>query len=80
MAGASLFADNAKVLSEPAPVVYIDSIGGGQVALNCQAYVPSPRNVYATRSELLFELLQCTAAEGIALSTPADIRLVREAP
>ena len=75
-----LFADNAKVLSEPAPVVYIDSISSGQVALNCQAYVPSPRNVYATRSELLFELLQCTAAEGIALSTPADIRLVREAP
>lgn len=75
-----LFADNARVLAEPASAVYVDSISGGQVALNCLAYVPSPRNVYGVRSELLFELLQRTAAEGIALSTPTDIHLVRDEP
>lgn len=75
-----LFADNPRVLQEPAPAVYVDSISGGQVALNCLAHVPSPRNVYATRSELLFELLQRTAAAGIALSTPTDIHLVRDEP
>ena len=75
-----LFAENARVLAEPAPAVYVDSISGGQVALNCLAYVPSPRNVYGVRSELLFELLQRTAAEGIALSSPTDIHLVRDEP
>lgn len=50
------------------------------MALNCLAYVPSPRNVYGVRSELLFELLQRTAAEGIALSSPTDIHLVRDEP
>lgn len=71
-----LFAGNEKVLAEPAPSVFIDSISGGLVALNCFAYVSSPRAVYGARSDLLFELLRITAEQGIALVTPADVRLV----
>ncbi|MGX9721304.1 DUF3772 domain-containing protein [Stenotrophomonas acidaminiphila] len=75
-----LFAGNEKVLAEPAPSVFIDSIGGGLVALNCFAYVSSPRAVYGARSELLFELLRATAEQGIALATPTDVRLVPADP
>jgi len=75
-----LFAANEKVLAEPAPSVFIDSIGGGLVALNCFAYVSSPRAVYGVRSELLFELLRTTSEQGIALVTPTDVRLVRDNP
>lgn len=74
-----IFAGNEKVLAEPAPSVFIDSIGGGLVALNCFAYVSSPRSVYGARSEVLFELLRQLAAHGIPLSTPTDVRLVRGA-
>jgi potassium efflux system protein len=73
-----IYAANETVLEHPEPSVFIDSISGGQVAINSFAYVPSSRNVYGTRSELLFELLQQAAAQGIALVTPTDIHLVRD--
>ena len=69
---------HSSVLSDPAPSVFIDSISGGQVAINSFAYVPSPRQVYGTRSDLFFTLLQELAARGIALSAPTDIHLVRD--
>lgn len=69
---------HSSVLSDPAPSVFIDSISGGQVAINSFAYVPSPRQVYATRSDLFFTLLQELAARDIALSAPTDIHLVRD--
>ena len=71
-----IYAANETVLSEPAPSVFIDSISGGLVAINSFGHVPSARSVYSTRSALLFELLQQCAAQGIALTTPTDIRLV----
>ncbi|MGB3393172.1 MAG: DUF3772 domain-containing protein [Stenotrophomonas sp.] len=73
-----IFAGNSGVLADPAPSVYIDSISGGLVALNCFAYVSSPRNVYGTRSALLFELLAQLAARDIPLATPTAIQLVRD--
>ncbi|MEN5426587.1 DUF3772 domain-containing protein [Stenotrophomonas pennii] len=69
---------HSSVLSDPAPSVFIDSISGGQVAINSFAYVSSPRQVYGTRSDLFFSLLQELAAKGIALSSPTDIHLVRD--
>lgn len=73
-----IYQANTTVLDEPAPSVFIDSISGGQVAINSFAYVPTARSVYGTRSELLFELLQQAAANDIALVTPTDIHLVRD--
>ncbi|WP_349986770.1 DUF3772 domain-containing protein [Stenotrophomonas sp. WHRI 8082] len=69
---------HSSVLSDPAPSVFIDSISGGQVAINSFAYVPSPRQVYGTRSDLFFTLLQELAARDIALSAPTDIHLIRD--
>lgn len=74
-----LYAENPAVLEEPAPSVYIDSISGGQVAINSFAHVSSPRNVYGVRSELLFAMLQRLAEQNIALVTPTDLHIVREA-
>lgn len=75
-----LFAGHEKVLADPAPSVFIDSISGGLVALNCFAYVSSPRAVYGVRSDLLFELLRATAEQGIALVTPTDVRVLHADP
>ncbi len=74
-----IYAANPAVLADPAPSVFIDSISGGQVAINSFAYVSSSRAVYGTRSELLFELLQQTMANDIALVSPTDIHLVGSA-
>ncbi|MEG1681385.1 MAG: DUF3772 domain-containing protein, partial [Stenotrophomonas sp.] len=75
-----IYAANETVLIDPAPSFFIDSISGGQVAVNSFAYVSSSRNVYGTRSDVLFALLEQTAAAGIALVTPTDIHLVRDPP
>ncbi|WP_425510960.1 DUF3772 domain-containing protein [Xanthomonas chitinilytica] len=72
------YGEHEGVLDDPAPSVFIDSIAGGQVAINSFAYVSSPRNVYGTRSELLFAILQRLSAAGIALVTPTDIHIVRD--
>lgn len=71
-----LYAEHPAVLADPAPSVFIDSIAGGQIAINSFAYVASPRAVYGVRSELYFALLAALARQGIALLAPQDIRLV----
>ena len=75
----AIYAANETVLDDPAPSFFIDSISGGQVAVNSFAYVSSSRSVYGARSDVLFELLQQSAANGIALVSPTDIHLVRDA-
>ncbi|HEL3817193.1 TPA: DUF3772 domain-containing protein [Stenotrophomonas maltophilia] len=69
---------HTNVLKQPAPTVYIDSIAGGQITINSFAYVASPRQVYATRSDLYFSLLQILAERDIPLSTPTDIHITRD--
>lgn len=69
---------HTNVLKQPAPTVYIDSIAGGQITINSFAYVASPRQVYATRSDLYFSLLQILAERNIPLSTPTDIHITRD--
>ncbi len=69
---------HTNVLKQPAPTVYIDSIAGGQITINSFAYVASPRQVYATRSDLYFSLLQILAERNIPLSTPTDIHIIRD--
>jgi potassium efflux system protein len=60
---AKLIADTAaarpKVLKEPPPVVYIDSVAdGGAVNFVAYVYVASPRDVTRTRSEIYFDVLE----------------------
>ncbi|WP_323370757.1 DUF3772 domain-containing protein [Xanthomonas campestris] len=75
-----LFAEHTKVLAEPAPVVFIDSLAGGHVNFNSFAYVRSPRDSYGVRSELFFALLQRMDTAGIALQSPQEIRFSRAGP
>ncbi len=70
-----LFGEHPKVLEDPAPSVFIDSIAAGQVAFNSFCYVSSPRDAYGVRSDLFFALLQRMASEGIELQSPQDIRI-----
>ncbi|MCS3811404.1 small-conductance mechanosensitive channel [Xanthomonas arboricola] len=72
-----LFAEHTKVLAEPAPAVFIDSLAGGHVNFNSFAYVRSPRDSYGVRSELFFALLQRMETVGIALQSPQEIRFSR---
>ena len=74
-----IYHSHEAVLEAPEPGVYVDSINGSVVNIASSAYVSSPRNVYGTRSDLLFALLQRTAEAGIALVSATDIRLVQEA-
>lgn len=66
------------VLETPEPAMYVDGINGGLVTINSSGHVSSPRNVYSTRSDLLFELLKQTAEQGIALVSATDIHLIRD--
>ncbi|MBB1115849.1 DUF3772 domain-containing protein [Stenotrophomonas sp. W1S232] len=73
-----LYAAHPGVQESPPPAFYIDGIEGGMITINSHGHVGSPRNVYAVRSELLFELLVALQAAGIALATPADVHLVSD--
>lgn len=73
-----IYTSHEAVLETPAPSMYVDSINGSVVNITSFGHVSSPRNVYGTRSDLLFELLRQTAAAGIALVSATDIHLVRD--
>ncbi|MEG0054191.1 MAG: DUF3772 domain-containing protein, partial [Comamonas sp.] len=66
------------VLENPVPAMYVDSINGSVVNITSFGHVSSPRNVYGTRSDLLFELLKQTAEQGIALVSATDIHVIRD--
>jgi small-conductance mechanosensitive channel len=56
---ASLAKDNPKVLNDPAPAIFIDSLAaGGAVNFNGYLYVDNPRDAYKIRSELYFAVLE----------------------
>lgn len=74
----SVLTAHTSVLLSPAPNVTLDGIDKGSVIFSLSASVGSPRLVSATRSALLFDLLQRLKEEGIAMSTPATV-LVRTA-
>ncbi|KQT50691.1 hypothetical protein ASG43_05235 [Aureimonas sp. Leaf454] len=67
-----LFADHPAILDDPAPTVMIDSLVEAKINFNAIAFVASPRLTYATRSELLLQLLRRLKARGI--SSEAGIR------
>ncbi len=67
---AKLIADTAAskptVLKEPPPAVYVDSLSdGGAVNFVAYAYVASPRDVYRTRSEIYFDVLEAFQKDGV---------------
>ncbi|WP_174292580.1 mechanosensitive ion channel family protein, partial [Sphingomonas bacterium] len=77
----AMYEASAAVLDDPPAKVFVDSIADGRVNINSFAYVASPRDVYSTRSELLFRLLAELPAAGIDLGTaPQQLQLINAAP
>lgn len=63
------FANESAVLEDPAPAAFIDAIADGRILFNCFAHVPSPRDAYSARSNILRELLSRFREEGIDIGT-----------
>ena len=63
------FTGESAVLADPAPAVFIDAITDGRVLFNCFAHVPSPRDAYGARSNILMTLLARFRDEGIDIGT-----------
>ena len=61
-----LFTSHTTVLDDPTPTVMIDSLADEKIHLNGVAFVPSPRLVYATRSDLMLRLLKKLRERGVA--------------
>ncbi|RGE46017.1 mechanosensitive ion channel family protein [Comamonas testosteroni] len=73
-----LYEEHENVLALPAPAMYVDSINGSVINIASFGHVSSSRNVYSTRSDLLFGLLQRCAEQGIALSSATDIHIIQD--
>ena len=77
----AMYEASKAVLDQPPPKVFVDSIADGRVNINSYAYVATQRDVYPTRSELLFRLLAELPAAGIDLGTaPQQLQLINAAP
>lgn len=74
------FKAEERILADPAPVVFIDSVDQGRITLNCFAYVASPRDTYPVRSDLLFTLLRQFREAGVDLGVTTQRMEVVGAP
>ncbi|WP_375383042.1 DUF3772 domain-containing protein [uncultured Sphingomonas sp.] len=71
------FAAVPDVLTEPAPVAFVDSIVDGRVLFNCFGHVASPRTAYPTRSLVLLTLMRDLRRAGIEMgSVPRRLELI----
>ncbi|MEG3165578.1 DUF3772 domain-containing protein [Sphingomonas sp. PB2P19] len=64
------FADSEAILTDPAPVVFLDGIADGRIGFNAMAHVAGPRDAYPARSGVLMQILQRFAADGVDIGTP----------
>ncbi|MFC5437682.1 DUF3772 domain-containing protein [Rhodanobacter umsongensis] len=67
-------------LSIPAPYVQLESLNGGAMSFNCIAYVNSPREVGAVKSDLLFELIERLRVAKLPMTSPQSMVLRRLPP
>ena len=74
---AAAFAQEAAVLDDPAPAIFIDSIADGRIFFNCFAHVASPRAAYGARSAIFTMLLRRFREDAIDIGTvPQRLELV----
>jgi small-conductance mechanosensitive channel len=64
---------HALVLQDPPPAVYLSNVVDGALEFTAFAYVGSPRNVYKTRSDLLFQIVPDLKAKGIVLANATPV-------
>jgi small-conductance mechanosensitive channel len=64
---------HAAVLADPSPAAYITDVKDGAIEFTAFGYLATPRAVFRTKSELLFQLIPDFKAAGIALSSTSTI-------
>ncbi len=76
-----VFAAEAMILDDPAPVAFVDNIADGRILFNCFAHTASPRSAYPARSAALLAILQRLAEEDIDVgSVPQQLQLLPAEP
>lgn len=61
------------VLREPPPGVYLTNVPEGALEFTAIAMVPSARQAFATRSDLLFAIVAALKATGVRLATSSTV-------
>ena len=65
--------NNAEVLTQPPPSVYLSDVRDGTLEFTAFAYVASARLAYRIKSELLFAIVPEMKARGVALASSAPV-------
>ena len=73
----SAYNEYETILETPAPYVRFSQLGPDGIILSVTGYVPSPRMVGATKSELLFNILKLRAQE-VSLSSPQEVVFMKQ--
>lgn len=64
---------HSTVLHDPEPKVFLTDAKDGGLEFTCFAYVPSARQAYGVRSDLLFQIIPDLRAQGFELSNSTPI-------
>jgi len=73
------FTEHEAILDAPAPSVTFKDLTNSGLIISASGYVNSPRSVGGARSDLLFTVLGRLREMGIALSSPQNMVLIKEA-
>ncbi|HIH5596700.1 TPA: DUF3772 domain-containing protein [Serratia marcescens] len=74
----SAYNEYETILETPAPYVRFSQLGPDGIILSVTGYVPSPRMVGATKSELLFNILKLLRAQEVSLSSPQEVVFMKQ--
>jgi potassium efflux system protein len=69
----SRLAQHRDALPDPPPAVYLTDIRDGALEMTAFVYVPNPRKVYITKSDLLFQIVSDLKAHNIALASSSPM-------
>ena len=61
------------VLAHPPPSVYLSDIKNGALEFTAFAHLPSPREAYQAKSDLLFKIVPALTAQGMALASSVPV-------
>ncbi len=61
------------VLTDPGPAVYFTDVRNGVLELTALAYVPSPRQAFGAKSDLLYQIVEDMQDAGMALSSTSTL-------
>lgn len=72
---------HADVLDDPAPAVYMTDARDGALEFTAFGYLSSPRQAFAAKSDLLFQIVPDLKAAGVDMAgPPTTIHVVMESP